>query len=49
MVTSKRFSDLMRTNMSMSERLKRPKYKDEIDVLVRKAVRKRKQITIILN
>ncbi len=42
MVTSKRFSDLMSTNMSMSERLKRPKDKDEIAILVRKAAKKHK-------
>lgn len=42
MVTSKRFSDLMSPNMSMSDRLRRPKDKDEIAILVRKAAKKHK-------
>ncbi|CAD8167181.1 unnamed protein product [Paramecium pentaurelia] len=49
MVTSKRFSDLMNTSMNMQDRLKRPKDQDEIAILIQKAAKKHKQITIILN
>lgn len=49
MVTSKRFSDLMSADMSMEERLRRPRDKEQLELLIRKAAKKHKQITILLN
>ncbi|KAM3131749.1 hypothetical protein pb186bvf_016145 [Paramecium bursaria] len=49
MVTSKKFSDLMNKESTIEDRLRRPKEQEQIDILIRKAAKHHKQITILLN
>lgn len=50
MIASKSFEQIMaKTDTDFEVRLGRPKSKEEIEMLVRKAARKHKKITIILS